>query len=658
MDKFLRKSCVFGAILLVFALIFAGCEMGVKEKNKDDKTGDFNSTLVITGQPRYDSYIEGGDFDADPIIISVTASIPGAEESDLKYQWYSNTKASKRGGTAISGATESSYTLTDTAAGTYYFYVVITHEVDGVVKAQKTSDPITVKIAATVDITPNNTVTVSLTKRNYIRGFGGMSTPWDNAPDDNVNDFETMFNPDKLGYNISRIMIPPDNTDIDEMMRAFVGNETRFSGDYFYTNNKLPVRNKDHSTYYDKVKIVNKYGGYVLASPWSPPAAWKTNDSTNAGGHLREANYGDFKDYLKRYCEIMYENGAPIYTVSLQNEWTFEAKGYEGCEYENTEHATWWNQAGNFLDGVKGWGGGKEIAKVQAMSGESHNEINRLNSVLVSTGTQSTPYGSTVRAYIDLLGRHIYGSGISPSDFLPNAQNHPTDPKEIWMSEHNVNSGGASTYPNDSTWNYVWPFMNEVDLTLRLNHENAFIWWTAKRFYSMIGDDTYGTVDGDILPRGHGLSHFAKFAKETGRVDVTVTASNANPNAFAGNNTGPKIMAFVTLNDEFYAKPVETRNRRWKGVGPDAVPANLTVNDIKAISLVMFTPTNNSGGGGTNMETVKIDLPAGFTIRSATAMRSNRDEQSKYEEVAVGTDKKSAYVDLNAGEIVSVMFKK
>jgi len=521
------------------------------------------------------------------------------------------------------------------------------------------SAPITVIIRATEDVSNvANTITVDLgTKYQYVRGFGGMSTPWDNAPDDNPGDFEVMFNPESLGYNIIRVMIPPNSTDIEDTMKRFVANdpELGWSGTYFYETNNLPIRNKDHSYFYDKVRIVNKYGGYVLASPWSPPADWKTNNSINGGGDLKEENYKDFADYLRTYCEVLLKNNAPIYSVSLQNEFTFRTTTYAGCEYSATQHAAWWNTAGNYLQGVTGWGGGRKIDKVQAMSGEAHSGINDLNSVL--TGTP----GSTVRQYIDILGRHIYGAGITTPQFLAYAQNDPDDPKEVWMTEHNINSNSATANQNDSTWPYVWKVMNDIDLTIRLNHESAFVWWTIKRFYSMIGDQTNGTTEGDVLPRGHGMSHYAKFAKETGRVGVSVTgsATGVNPTTnYDVDNTRPKISAFVTLTDDFYNnKDVVSRFRRWKDLG------NIDVSKIKAISLVMFTPTNTAGANGTDMGTVKIELPQGFTIRSASAMRSDSTgaaerKLSQMEEVKVGSDMNSAYIDLPASSIVSVRFTK
>jgi len=637
MKKYLKMTCVLAVILTSFALVLAGCEQdtveAVQNQNED-------SSIKITQQTRNESYFSL----EDPITISVTAMPDG-----VTYRWFINTTPSNTGGEPIEGATGREYTFTPTERKEHFFYVEITLTT-AEQTVTKASDPITITIAEMKDLESQNMVTVTQTKKQYVRGFGGMSTPWSNAPDDNLDDFEKMYNPENLGYNIARIMIPPDNTDIDEMMRALVANETRFSGTDFYKDNRLPVKNKRHDYYYEKVKIVNKYNGYVLATPWSPPAEWKTNGKTAGGGDafLKKPNYDEFADYLRRYAQIMYEKGAPIYTLSLQNEWTYPDGDYEGCLYTDTEHANWWKAEGGFLEGVKGWGGGRQISSVQAMSGEAHNEITRLNTVLAPG----------VREFIDLYGRHIYSEsrsgGISTDLFKNSAQFNSDDPKEIWMTEHNINSG-SNGYDYDSTWPFVWFFMNDIDFTLRLNDESAFIWWTAKRFYSMLGDATYGTTDGQILPRGYGMSHYAKFAKETGRVDVTVSGSAAgvNPTSYSNSNTGPKISAFVTLNDDFYAETLETRHKAWRNL-------SLSNNNIKAISLVMYTPTRTDSSSGTDMGTVKIKLPDGFKIRSVTAMRSTSDNGGEpvYEPVTVGSDLNTAYVTLPASNILSVRFTK
>jgi hypothetical protein len=73
---------------------------------------------VISAQPQGGIFFKTGT-------LSVTASV--TDGGTLTYQWYRNTSNSTYGGTAIAGATGSSYTLSD--MGTYYYYVVITNTI-------------------------------------------------------------------------------------------------------------------------------------------------------------------------------------------------------------------------------------------------------------------------------------------------------------------------------------------------------------------------------------------------------------------------------------------------------------------------------------------------------------------------------------------------
>jgi hypothetical protein len=219
--------------------------------------------------------------------------------------------------------------------------------------------------------------------------------------------------------------------------------------------------------------------------------------------------------------------------------------------------------------------------------------------------------------------------------------------------------------------------MNDVDMTVRINHEAAFIWWSSKRFYSMLGDGTYGTIgetkmtggnvvvtNGEYLPRGWGLAHYAKFAKESYRVGVTYSGTTAGGAALAegtnvnGNTTGNfesttvKVSAFMKLKGgEIF--PVNWRNQ------------DVNIRDVEEISMVMFTPTNYSGGDGINMGTVRLQLPTGFRIADAAAMRSNANifdaaNSSRgtpvWEPVEITQDRNAAFVNLPASTILSVRF--
>jgi O-glycosyl hydrolase len=452
----------------------------------------------------------------------------------------------------------------------------------------------------------NAVITVDVnTKYQYIRGFGGMDVGWGNFPRTSARDIEALFNPDTgLGLNILRIMIMPSNTDISVTMNTLI--------------------NGDRPDYYENVKLVNKYGGYVLASPWSPPKEWKTNNSLLGNGRLQTKYYQDYADYLKSFALNMYENGAPIYAISIQNEPNFEAN-YDGCLWSATDMKNFFSQVGHFTDGVNGYGGGKEIPSVRTMNGESANTPN------INDAAMNTPAS---RAVIDIIGRHTYGDRLYR---YGKALDHPTDPKEVWMTEHLVNSGNPSGYPNDSTWGYVWKLLNDVDLSIRINEESAFIWWAAKRFYCLMGDGQYNTKEGEILPRGYALSHYAKFARDTYRTGITVkgkTGDGANINSGNFNSRTDSIDSTTAKATAF--------------VSPDG----------NTISLVMFTPAYINGTGGVNMGKIKIQLPGDFIIGEAAAMRTSESNYVRWEDVEICEDKTSAIVSLPRGHILSVKFTR
>jgi O-glycosyl hydrolase len=568
---------------------------------------------VITAQPDNVFADAGG---GGTFTITANAPSPGV----LSYQWYSNTANSSLGGTLLPGETNQTLTVTGVSATTYY-YVIVTNT-DNTVSGRKTSS---VTSAVRAVLIANATVTVDTsTKYQYVRGFGGMHGSWNtqSGQDVSVQDIEIMFNPTTgLGYNIFRMMIYPYSLEPNWEGTG----KTEWENKVIVNGQNTVNTNHDNSDWYDIIKKVNSYNGYVLASPWTMLAEWKTNDSTMGGGNLKPEFYSAYATHLKRFAQLMYDNGAPIYAISIQNEPNYRAN-YDGCEWEPDEMRDFFKQVGHFTDGVPGYGGGQSIASVKTMNGETANNPNINDSALND---------ETSAAAIDLIGRHIYGSAAGEYTLAK------TKGKEVWMTEHNVNSSSATGYPNDSTWNYVWKFMNEVDLTMRINKESAFVWWYSKRFYSMIGDGEYGTTEHAVLPRGYGLSHYAKFAKETNHVAVTVTGKNAgganltvggnnhmvNQSNFSVDTTGAKITAYES---------------------PDG----------NTISLVMFTPTDTTGANGQNLGTVKIQLPAGFTATSATAMRSTVAAKGIRENVALSADGNSAIVTLPASNILSVRFTK
>jgi glucosylceramidase len=74
----------------------------------------------------------------------------------------------------------------------------------------------------------------------------------------------------------------------------------------------------------------------LLASPWSPPAYMKSNQSMKMGGKLLARSHALWAQYIVRYLQEMTRRGLPVDYLTIQNEpeaiQTWESCGYTGFE--------------------------------------------------------------------------------------------------------------------------------------------------------------------------------------------------------------------------------------------------------------------------------------------------------------------------------------
>jgi O-glycosyl hydrolase len=638
--------------------------------------GDKVAKPKILIEPR-DQFIKTSD---EVLPLSVKA---GSNDGGLiTYQWY---KSNKAGATAnpvavsenainyvvvpvvpelIEGATGDEFTpVIDTAnPGTTYYFAIATNtnnDVLGEKIATVQSKVVTVRVAPVGTGNENATITirdtsVAANRYQYIRGYGGMDVAWANFPATSASDTETMYNPDwGLGFNILRIMIVPPGSSQGNYTthEDIVYGRDKNRDDYNGWSGLIPNHRPD---YLENVRVVNRHNGYVLASPWTPPKEWKTNNSINSGGELMPVNYRNFANYLRAFCQFMYLENAPVYAVSIANEPNY-AGGYDGCEWKDGKGEphmmNFFLAVGQFTQGVRGFGGGKATPRVLIVNGESANNPDINFPVLNNV---------TARNAVDFYARHVYGEQLATlwsNDFADWREGSPYQ-TECWMTEHNINSANALAFVNDSTWNYIWRFMNDVDLVIRMNNENAFVWWASKRFYSFIGDGQSGTRNGAMLPRGYGLSHFAKYSNDTTRIRFDMTGTLADRQTDIGLIDRPPAQGGkINTTNDFSLDSLDAKIVAFESP------------DKSEISLVMFTPTATNGDGGVDLGTIKINLPAGFgEIGSVKAQKSRRTVsggndvlhlmESYDDEVVISTDRKSAWVVLNRSEILSIRFTK
>lgn len=283
----------------------------------------------------------------------------------------------------------------------------------------------------------------------------------------------------------------------------------------------------------EAVKEANKRNVQVLASPWSPPASLKDNNSDIRGILLPE-KYTEFKNYINEFIAFMQMNGAKIDVVSIQNEPDWKPN-YESCDWTAQEMI-------NFLKAPG------EIKGARLAAPESLNFNQAMTNAILNDEEASKK--------IDIVAGHTYGAGTAT---FPLAEQKK---KEIWMTEYlmNLNTGNAgaakwSTYSESAKWDETIKMLTGIHDAMNVNW-NAYIWWYLQRYYSFIGDGEEGTTFGEVLKRGYAYSHFSKFVRP-GFVRIE---TKQNPNYFLKTTAYKKdnqIVLVVINQDNFVVKNVQ-----------------------------------------------------------------------------------------------------
>ncbi len=294
-----------------------------------------------------------------------------------------------------------------------------------------------------------------------IRGFGGMNFPrWiaDLSPDA-VN--KAFGNGDgQIGLSILRISVSPNSSQ---------------------WNLEVPTAQR-----------AANQGAIVFATPWSPPASMKTNNST-IRGELSTSQYGAYANYLRDFTNYMSSNGVSLYAISVQNEpdWL---PNYESCGWSGT-------QIRNFLDN------NASVIPTKVMAPETvHYKGNYMSAIASSS-------------QVDILANHAYGG--SPTRY--------NSSKEQWMTEHYAPNSNSNSANN-------WPEALEAGKEIHdylINGYNAYVWWYIRRSYGLI------TEDGNVSKRGFVMSHYSKFVRPgyvRVRSDATPT-SGVSVSSYRDGNT-------------------------------------------------------------------------------------------------------------------------
>lgn len=387
-------------------------------------------------------------------------------------------------------------------------------------------------------------VTVDLSDlKQPITGFGGAHSPeWGVELTSDQIDKAFGNLPGQIGLTILRVPVPTDSTQFPiELPGAVRATEN---------------------------------GAIVMATPWSPPAYMKTNQST-IQGKLDTNFYDEFALYLDSFATYMAANGAPLYTISLQNEpdWL---PTYTSCGWDPVDFV-------NFLTKS-----GSKITTTKVLAAESMNFNHDYTDPILNS--------ATAEPHLDIVGGHLYGGGIQD---YPLARDKG---KEVWMTEH---------YLAGTSYSVDMATAKEIHDCMVVNY-NAYVYWYA------INETGFLSNAGDILKRGYMMSQYAKFIRP-GFTRVGVTAggvTNVDITAYTSDtivvivainrNSDPVSLDFAIQNgtDHSYTKFVTSESKNVSNDGVVVSSGGTFTTSLDAMSVTTLTNFPDSGGRAGNIPPV------------------------------------------------------
>lgn len=187
------------------------------------------------------------------------------------------------------------------------------------------------------------------------------------------------------------------------------------------------------STHVNALRTAKSYGSDVkiLASPWTAPAEWKTNNSRTNGGKLRTEYYDDYANHLNSFVQYMRNQGVTVDVTSVQNEPDWHPD-YDSMDWNGTE----------LRDFVRDHG--TRVQNTKLMLPETVH--------LKTSYADPTLNDATARNNIGYIGTHLYSpedaGALSP---YPLAAQYN---KPVWMTEwnhHEADGSGSNVWGNPAT---------------------------------------------------------------------------------------------------------------------------------------------------------------------------------------------------------------
>lgn len=306
-------------------------------------------------------------------------------------------------------------------------------------------------------------------------------------------------------------------------------------------------------------------GAIILASPWSPPAAMKTNNNTT-GGELKPTSYAAYATHLKNFCN----NLGNVDVVSLQNEPNINVD-YESCD---------WTPA-QILEFCKN---NAQSIGTPLMIPEAYNFDFKYSDPVLNDSAASS--------HISYIGGHIYGAKAS------NYANAIKKGKKVWMTEH---------YYNGDTIEECLKMAREMAECMYFNM-NAYVWWYLRQPGCNLMN-----AGGTLKKKGYTMAQFSKFVRpgyfrvdatyqpKSGVLVVAFKGEKQNTIVVVNLNTAVKSQTFSFKNDTISGvkKYVTSRSKNLNDEGTITVAGNSFTDNLETQSITTYVTAKTVSSANT-----------------------------------------------------------
>ena len=345
------------------------------------------------------------------------------------------------------------------------------------------------------------------------------------SPEKRDSLFRVLFTPEGIGINYTRLTVGAS----DFSFNIFSYSE---SEDLTLSNFSIEEDRKDVIPILREILAINP-GLKIMATPWSPPAWMKTNNSM-VGGKLRPDRYDVYADYLIKYIEAYRQEGITIHTMTVQNEPEYGTAAYPCMDMTAEEQKVFIRD--HFGPKLKASGMKTKIVLFDHNCDNPDYPISIMND-------------AKAKEFVDGSGFHLYKGHISALCTVKEA--HPD--RNIYFTEQ---SGGG--WAPDFDQNVRW-YVGELFVgAMNCWSKNALLWNLALDENNGPKNDgckdCYGVVEinksGNIKKHGEyfAIAHYGKYIQPNAK--RLLSASDAVTGTAFLNEDGTQVYMGVYYGAE------------------------------------------------------------------------------------------------------------